>query len=169
MEDIKEYINDLIDTNNDGKVDKEDLDFAISSIKTNIKKYKKKYNNLKVKYQEAQELIKKWEKEYKELEREIEITTEKRSIDFKEVSHVSRKAIKEYVETMILSDPELNMKYVPDCIESKIWESIIFKALKSLEVTLDNISLELPGHSIKPILSPNCEELLTFEEEIVSL
>jgi flagellar biosynthesis component FlhA len=54
----------------------------------------------------------------------------------------------------ILADPELNLSFVPDAIEAKIYRKLIRHVLLSLAKMTDQIRLDMLGHQIRLVLEP---------------
>lgn len=146
-EEIYEYINSVVNTKNTEisavVIEKNLLSEENAKLKAHLQelqvsneKYRQNFDALNIKYDMLIDEIK--ENEDKALR----------------VSHISNSAIDDFVDSL-LADPNINLKYVPDAIERKVYTESMKLFLSSIEKVFKNVGLELVGHKIHLSIEPN--------------
>jgi len=67
--------------------------------------------------------------------------------------HVSQTAIEKYVDDL-LSDPNINIYYLPDSIEKPIYVNTMKMLLSILQKSLNHINIDVVGHELKFHIEP---------------
>jgi hypothetical protein len=66
----------------------------------------------------------------------------------KPVNKISKDRIREFV-TLMLKNPEVNIGFMPDIAELKLYENVLTMILNILNETISSSSIKLFGHQIK--------------------
>lgn len=66
---------------------------------------------------------------------------------------VSQDKIKEFVSKM-LQDKNINIRYLPDSIEERIYTNVLTILLSLMENVIEDISIKLIGHEVRITLQP---------------
>ena len=62
--------------------------------------------------------------------------------------NISEEIIEKFIED-ILKDQKINIEYLPDAVEKKIYKNVLLLVFALLNKTLDNTSIKFIGHEIK--------------------
>jgi hypothetical protein len=73
-------------------------------------------------------------------------------------SQISNEAIDAAVHDL-LSDPDLNLPFIPDSIEAKIYRKVLQRGLVAFAKMLSRIHLDFLGHELKFILQPYMSQI----------
>lgn len=119
---------------------KKDLEELKAKHRVTVKEYKSvraKYENLKM---EKEKL------EQKQLSQgtQSDLGNPKGLIKQK----VSKERIQEFV-TKMLENPEVNIGFLPDVAEKKIYENVLTMLLNIVNESVDTVSIEFMGHRVK--------------------
>ena len=68
------------------------------------------------------------------------------------MSEISPQVLEKYVQEILASD--INLKWVPDSVEGKIYFSLLQTMLKLLEKGLSDTHIDLLGHRITMTIKP---------------
>jgi hypothetical protein len=80
---------------------------------------------------------------------------------------VSQDKIKEFVSKM-LQDKNINIRYLPDSIEERIYTNVLTILLSLMENVIEDISIKLIGHEVRITLQPHkdkTEEISTQTDQ----
>ena len=66
---------------------------------------------------------------------------------------LSKRRVDEFVDG-ILSNPETNISWLPDAVESRIYRNVATMGLASLESVLEGSNIMIMGHKISFVLDP---------------
>jgi hypothetical protein len=66
----------------------------------------------------------------------------------------SQKKIEEYVE-QLLNDPEVNAKFLPDAIESRLYKNVLNLSVALMKNLLASAEIHVLGHKITLVLAPD--------------
>lgn len=166
MSEVEQYIENKInsiDSNKDGIVTKEELE---KYVENEMKPYLNKIEKLNKKNQELRKQLDKYKKESEDWKASYDILYHnfkeqdeiKLDLSKPKVSHVSEKCIENYVQEHIIQNPKMNFRWIPDGPESRIWTFMLYQTLKSIDVTLSNIGIRLPGHRLTLSIRPDSKE-----------
>lgn len=112
--------------------------------------------------------IEKWKASYDDLHQKysdlLDQMRNKRQDLILKSSNISPEAIEEAVKD-ILSDPNLNLKKVPDFVEKRIYHNIIWITLMALERVFAGISVDAFGHEFHLTMNP---KTITDKKNIAS-
>lgn len=78
--------------------------------------------------------------------------------------YISQENIKQFVDEL-LKDKNVNLKYLPDSFEKKLYTDILSIILAILENILEDISIKFLGHEIKLNFQPIKQEEEPPKEE----
>ncbi len=146
-DELAEYFNQLtdkIDTNNNNKIDQDEIrDYIDQQLKNQTDetdKWKQAYENLHDKY----EIL---------LDNIIRDTPTENN-----ESHISSKALQEYIQTEIIEDAEANLRLVPDKLERKIYLTVYKTIMKSVEGIFNTTSVDVLNHRVTFNIQPVPED-----------
>ena len=74
----------------------------------------------------------------------------------KELPRISNQNIEKFVATL-LQNKSVNLQYLPDKAESKIYTNILIILLGVIQESLNDVNIEFMGHSIKMNIQPKKE------------
>lgn len=85
-----------------------------------------------------------------------------------EAKHQTALAIKHFVDSLI-EDEDINIPYVPDCIERRIYRNVLKLVLGTADRVLQSTFIELLGHRIRfdlePVSPSSDDELSVIQQE----
>jgi signal transduction histidine kinase len=79
--------------------------------------------------------------------KDYSVSFNKKLINRKNLTEVSKDKIKEYVDNL-LENSDTNISYLPDFVEKKIYTNILGVALKVLDDMLQTTTIKFLGHEI---------------------
>jgi len=85
----------------------------------------------------------------------------------KQLSEISVQKINEFVDKM-LTDENINIKYLPDFVERQIYINIFTILISLLNNTLDTAVIQLLGHEIKFNINPIDGKLMDIESKEIT-
>lgn len=141
-DEMREYFNSLsekIDKNNDGMISKDEVEEYVKEqlilSRDETDKWKKEYERMYNKYQELEEKLR------MEDARVLEVST------------ISNKRLKEYIQSEIL-DTDNNNTWIPDPIEMRAYLTLYKTFLKSIEKLSEKTAFEILNHKISFAIQP---------------
>jgi len=69
-------------------------------------------------------------------------------------SLISDEIINEFI-TSILLDPEINIRLLPDSLERRAYQTLIYTMMKVLRDIIDKVELRILGHKITLSINPD--------------
>lgn len=122
----------------------------------------KLYLEFSVLYQNKDDELTKKNQIIHDLEKEIsslkELVNKRESIPLeiknREINTISNEKINEVVEK-ILNDANVNISYLPDWVERKLYMNVITIIMNLLNNTLETTSISLLGHKIEFVMKPD--------------
>ena len=75
-----------------------------------------------------------------------------------ELKQLSEARIDECIAQM-LSNPDINISWLPDVVERKLYKNIAMVALNIIESTLENSHVEFMGHRLRFVVDPTLEQV----------
>ncbi len=110
-------------------------------IEKKLKKFKKQ-----IEKGERSERSVKSEKNLKKI-----INKKKKSTNF---NHISEDKIDEFIDS-VLKDKNINIDYLPDTVEKKIYKNVLLLIFNMMDKTFDHTSFKFIGHEIKLTIVPS--------------
>ena len=77
----------------------------------------------------------------------------------------SRQQINQFIEDKILSNSNINIKYLPDYVERQLYRNVMNIAIGSLEAILNTITINILGHTISINIQANDNKVKMSEDE----
>lgn len=168
ISELKQQIENMqvIDTNNDGVVSKEEFNHWLNNDFENLKVVLKKegyteatrdINDMKLKIESLEQINKELEEKLKEKNKMIQKlgSNIKNDQDVDNlIKLLSNEKIDKYVEDL-LEDENINIKYLPDYVEKQIYRNIFKFMFKMMNKVLGTLSFELIGHKLNVNMIPN--------------
>lgn len=74
----------------------------------------------------------------------------------KEIKILSEKKIEEFVQN-ILDSPDINISWLPDVVERKLYKNIATIIINVLESTIENSDITFLGHNIRFVMDPQLD------------
>jgi len=151
-----------IDTNNDGKVSKEEFIAWKDKIQHDMENYKNliiaetsiEYRNrLDSKEKEIEELHQEVATFKKIIQQKKEKLAAKTEIIERNETYISEERIEEFVDELLL-DENINIAYLPDWVEKQIYLNILTILVGFINKTAKTAKVELLGHEINFKVSP---------------
>lgn len=163
IKNLKDEVNKKADLNGDGIVTKKELE-QFSIVQTHaIRKQEEEIVQLKQELKNKDNEINNWKLSYEEVSKKHQMLIdyqnaldEQKQDPEKLNSKISKSAVDEFVKDL-LSDPNINIRMMPDSIESKIYANTILITLSSLQKIFNNVNLDVMGHELKIQMKPTID------------